>query len=114
MGRGRKKCKALKEIRKKIAEVNDIPYVVSQCEYKGECLGTCPKCEEELRYLEEELEKRKRLGKVVVIAGISLGVCAGTVMCGKEVVEPIIEEKIDELTECAGAVGEHINYDGQK
>ena len=94
---GKQKCKALKEIRKQIADANDIPYVVSKCEYKGECLGTCPKCEEELKYLEEELEKRKRLGKMVVIAGISLGVCAGAVKCGKEVAEPILDDLFKEI-----------------
>ena len=58
---GKQKCKALREIRKQIAEENEIKYVVSKCTYRGECNGTCPRCEEELRYLEEELEKRRRL-----------------------------------------------------
>ena len=52
---GKSKCKILKDIRKKIAEDNDISYVTSECKYQGECSGTCPKCEAEVRYLEEEL-----------------------------------------------------------
>ena len=48
---GKKKCKILKEIRKKIAEENDIPYVTRECTHKGECSGTCPRCEQELREL---------------------------------------------------------------
>ena len=49
---GKEKCRALKEIRRQIAEKNDIPYAVSQCTHQGNCKGTCPKCEAELRYLE--------------------------------------------------------------
>ena len=54
--KGKEKCKALKEIRKQIAENNNIEYVVSECKHKGECKGTCPKCEAEVRYLEKELD----------------------------------------------------------
>ena len=73
---GKEKCKALKEIRKQIAENNDIKYVVDECKHKGDCKGTCPKCEAEVRYLEKELEKRRALGKKVAIAGVSLGIAA--------------------------------------
>ncbi|WP_286139750.1 MULTISPECIES: carboxypeptidase-like regulatory domain-containing protein, partial [Muribaculaceae] len=34
-------------------------------------LGTCPKCEAEVRYLEQQLRSRQRMGKAVAIAGIS-------------------------------------------
>jgi hypothetical protein len=73
MTRGKKTCKILKDIRREIAKQNDIEYITSECGFKGECKGTCPKCESELRYLENELDKRRRLGKAVTIAGISLG-----------------------------------------
>ncbi len=69
--KGRDKCKILKEIRKEIAKNNDIEYVTSECKYSGECTGTCPKCEEEVKYLESEIEKRKKLGKKVAVAGIT-------------------------------------------
>ena len=69
--KGKNKCKILKEIRQKIAEENDIPYVTSECTYKGECKGTCPKCEAELRYLEQELEKRRSLGRTVAVAAVA-------------------------------------------
>ena len=51
---GKNKCKILKEIRKQIAAENDISYVTSECKHKGDCLGTCPKCEAEVRYLEQQ------------------------------------------------------------
>lgn len=79
--RGKEKCKALKEIRRQIAEENDIPYVVSQCTHQGDCKGTCPKCESELRYLERELAIRQGLGKAVAVVGISTSVCAGLTAC---------------------------------
>lgn len=79
--RGKEKCKALKEIRRQIAEENDIPYVVSQCTYQGDCKGTCPKCESELRYLERELAIRQGLGKAVAVVGISASVCGGLTAC---------------------------------
>lgn len=81
MKKGKAKCKALKEIRKQIADANDIPYVVSQCTYQGDCKGTCPKCEAELKYLERELAIRTNLGKAVAIAGISVGACSTLTAC---------------------------------
>lgn len=71
MAKGKKTCRILKEIRRQIAEANDIEYVVEECQYKGDCLGTCPKCEAEVRYLEQQLHQRQLLGKAVMIAGIS-------------------------------------------
>ncbi len=79
--KGKEKCRALKEIRRQIAEENDIPYAVSQCTYQGDCRGTCPKCESELRYLERELAIRQSLGKAVAVVGISASVCAGLTAC---------------------------------
>ena len=73
MAKGKQTCKILKEIRKQSAEENDIKLVIEECTYKGDCLGTCPKCEAEVRYLERELEKRQRLGKAAVVAGLSVG-----------------------------------------
>ena len=74
MAKGKTTCRILKEIRRQIAEANDIEYVVEECQYKGDCKGTCPKCEAEVMYLESQLHKRQMLGKAVVVAGLSLGV----------------------------------------
>ena len=73
MAKGKQTCKILKEIRKQIAAENDIKLVIEECTYQGDCLGTCPKCEAEVRYLERELEKRQRMGKAAVVAGLSVG-----------------------------------------
>lgn len=76
MERGKEICKALKEIRRRIATENDIEFVTSECKHKGDCQGTCPKCESELRYLEEQLAARKRLGKTSRVVGLSVGLAA--------------------------------------
>ena len=71
MFKGKKTCKILKEIRAQIAKENDILYITSECKHQGDCPGTCPKCEAEVRYLEKELEKRAKLGKAVTVAGLA-------------------------------------------
>ena len=63
----------LKEIRRRIAKENDIEFITSECRHKGSCVGTCPKCEAELAYLEGQLASRKRLGKAVRVVGLSMG-----------------------------------------
>jgi len=73
MTHGRKVCNTLKEIRRQIADKNEIEYSTTDCHFEGECQGTCPKCESEVKYLENELRKRTQLGKAVAVAGISLG-----------------------------------------
>lgn len=95
--KGKEKCKALKQIRQKIAEQNDIAYAVSECTFQGECKGTCPKCEAELRYLERELAIRKNLGKAVVVAGISAGICAPMTACAPlDMVSDFIDSFVSE------------------
>lgn len=71
MARGKQTCKILKEIRRQIADANGIEFVTSECRYNGDCLGTCPKCEAEVRYLEQQLRVRSLAGKAVALAGIS-------------------------------------------
>lgn len=66
----------MKEIRRQIAEANDISYVVSECKFKRECSGSCPKCEAEIEYLEQQLNERRLSGKIVRLVGISASVIA--------------------------------------
>ena len=92
MAKGKQTCKILKEIRKQIAAENDIKLVVEECTYQGDCKGTCPKCEAEVRYLERELEKRQRMGKAAVFAGMSLGTLFAATSCNHPVPEPLAGE----------------------
>ena len=76
MERGKQVCKILKDIRKQIAEENDIEFITSECQHKGDCAGTCPKCEAELRYLESQLARRSAAGFPARLAGIAVGIAA--------------------------------------
>ncbi len=62
----------LKEVRRRVAEANGIPLQERECTHTGDCAGTCPYCESEVRYLEHELSKRRALGKAVAVAGIAM------------------------------------------
>ena len=79
MVKGKSTCKLLKDIRLQIADANGISYQPKECHHKGYCAGTCPACEEEIRYLERELKVRKGNGFGMKVAGIAAGICA-TVM----------------------------------
>ena len=78
---GKQKCKILKEIRQKIADENDIPYVTRECTHQGNCSGTCPRCESELRYLENQLQIRSSLGKKIKVAALCAGMALTAAGC---------------------------------
>ena len=79
--KGKHICETLKTIRKQVAEANDIDFEPHECHHEGECAGTCPACEAEVRYLENRLKLRHRLGKAVALVGISAGLI-GLPGCG--------------------------------
>ncbi len=84
MKRGKKICNALRDVRRQIALANDIPYETSDCHHEGDCLGTCPKCEQEMRYIENQLSLRRAAGKAVSLVGLSLGISAAFASCGNQ------------------------------
>ena len=83
----------LKEVRRKIADANNIPLQERECTHTGDCAGTCPYCEAEVRYLERELSKRRALGKAVAVAGIAL---SAVTMAGCATSEPVTSSSTDE------------------
>lgn len=83
MTRGKTICSVLKTIRKQVSDANEIKYEPRECHYEGECRGTCPACEAEVRYIERELDLRRQLGKAVAVVGISTGLSALT-GCGNK------------------------------
>ena len=91
MLKGKETCKILKQIRQNIASENDIPLVVEECHYKGECRGTCPRCEAELHYLEKELMKRRSMGKKIVLAGLSAGLSWSSMIAEENVSNATVE-----------------------
>lgn len=72
MKKGKRTCEFLKEVRQRVARENGIPLDTRECTHEGDCRGTCPYCEAEVRYIEQELSKRQSLGKAVTIAGIAV------------------------------------------
>ena len=92
MYKGKSTCRELKRIRKMIAEQNNIPLEDSECHYEGDCAGTCPKCDAEVRFLENTLRKSKQLGKVVTLSGAALAFSA----CGNHTpVEMPFDDTVD-------------------
>ena len=73
MKHGKHICEQLKAIRLDIAHANGIENQPRECHHEGDCAGTCPACESEMRYLEREIARRRSLGKAVLVAGVSLG-----------------------------------------
>ena len=70
--RGKSVCEELKAVRRRIAAENGIELEIPECTYEGPCKGTCPRCESEVRFLENELARRIRMGKVATVAGLAL------------------------------------------
>ncbi|MBR5685962.1 MAG: carboxypeptidase-like regulatory domain-containing protein [Muribaculaceae bacterium] len=83
---GKDICEALRNIRRSIASANDIDYTPAVCTHEGDCSGTCPRCESELRYIERQLLRRTAMGKKVAIAGLALGAASLMPMQAQQVV----------------------------
>lgn len=81
---GKRKCEVLKKIRKMIADANGIKYEPEECSHEGDCRGTCPRCEQEVKYLEAELRKKSGgmsnaaavfVGSIAAIGSIGMSSC---------------------------------------
>lgn len=74
---GKRRCEILKGIRKTIAKANGIKYEPAECTHEGDCTGTCPKCDAEVKYLEQELCKKyggmKTAASVVIGSTLAVG-----------------------------------------
>ena len=111
---GKDKCKYLREIRKRIATENDIKLVTEECTYKGECTGTCPRCEAEVRYLESELDRRQKMGKLVTLAGLSLaGIACSSLLASCEMLPgKAIKPPVDDVDSIVSDTLEPEIYEG--
>lgn len=95
---GKNICKELKAIRRRVADENNIPLEQHDCTYEGPCNGTCPRCEAEVKYLEQELTRRKTLGKAAAVAGVALSMAAFT-SCTEGKIEGDVEPLQGEIYE---------------
>lgn len=62
---GKDVCKKLKAYRIDLAKANGIDFKTKECNFEGKCLGYCPACDEEIRYLENELRKKEENGEPI-------------------------------------------------
>ena len=69
-------CETLKAIRKQVADANGIVYTPAKCDFEGVCAGTCPACESEREYIENQLSLKRKAGEIVKIAGLVAGLTA--------------------------------------
>ena len=58
MSKAKETCRLLKGIRKRVAERYGIPYNPAECDFEGECTGSCPRTEAELHDLEVLLQAK--------------------------------------------------------
>lgn len=65
--KGKEKCEFLREIRKNMAEANGISYEPRECNYEGDCTGTCPFCEKEAADLLAALKEKESQGLEIKI-----------------------------------------------
>ena len=99
--KGKDICKHLREVRCAVASANDIDYTPAVCTHEGDCAGTCPACERELRYIERQLHRRKAMGKIVTVAGLALGAASFMPMQAQQVapdipaVQPVQAKLVD-------------------
>ena len=69
---GKTKCELLKEIRRKICELNGLENSEADCPRADECLkGTCPVCEAQLERINSQLEAKCLRGETVIYEGLS-------------------------------------------
>lgn len=112
MTRGKLICETLREVRRRIAEANEIRYAPHECIHEGECLGTCPACEAEVRQLERQLQARRRLGRAVIVAGISASLIPTGAMA-QSAAESRQSVKSEQVDPVAQRIKQQINLDNQ-
>ena len=111
MKQGKRICNELKRVRKRIADANGIVYNPTPCSHEGDCAGTCPACDAELRYIERELSLRRMAGKAAVIAGLSIGVMSLS-SCDRKKVENVpVRETVEPPETLMGDTTLSVNSD---
>ena len=58
MNAGKEKCELLRRIRRDVAKRYGLEYNPTECTHEGDCSGTCPVCDAELRDLERQLHAK--------------------------------------------------------
>ena len=96
---GKDICKYLKSVRREVAAANGLELDISECGYEGECPGTCPRCENEVRQLEQALSMRKSLSQKVSVLGVAAGLAlSGMTAASAQTVVPVDTSRSSEST----------------
>ena len=66
----KEKCKRLKSIRKKVADVIGVDLHQTECTFEGDCSGTCPKCKKE-----EQVLNKAIMGGAAMATAVMLSAC---------------------------------------
>ena len=92
MFKGKKTCEVLRAVRKRVADLNGIQYAPIECTHEGDCIGTCPACERERQYVEEQLSLRAMAGHTLKVVGVAAGLTS--MLSGQEAqAQEMIQER---------------------
>lgn len=69
---GRTKCRILKGIRQRIADINGINYEPSPCSNNKKCKGTCAQCDKEVEWLHTQLKQKESQGYRIFVTPTDL------------------------------------------
>ena len=69
---GKEKCRLLRQIRKEIAEANNVVFLSADCNNDADCAGTCALCDAEVQWLDAELLRKAAAGHKLTLKGLSL------------------------------------------
>ena len=56
---GKDKCRYLKDLRRNLCEGHGLSVEIADCNVTEECIGTCPRCEYELKQINKELQQKR-------------------------------------------------------
>lgn len=103
---GKEKCEFLREIRKNMAEANGILYESRECNFEGECSGTCPFCEKEAADLLAALKEKERQGIEIKRDELTTMLLDNEKMDFNDAREAMVSEveRLMEMTESVGII----------
>ncbi len=55
---GREKCRILKDMRRAYIKAEELDLTIADCDFPGDCPGTCPSCEAEMRTISRLLASK--------------------------------------------------------
>lgn len=111
---GKERCEFLRNIRKNIAELNDLDYEPHECTHEGWCPGYCPACDAESADLLRQLEKKEAAGATIKIDVESIKGLEDMAKETKDIDDDFDDEECPgEIRSEMGDIIEPLNPDGQ-